>query len=74
MHVLASTALQKRAPKIAEFLRNVAIEPAQLNDLILKIEKEKLPADVAAKEWVQANSAIVDQWLAAAAPKVSAIQ
>jgi glycine betaine/proline transport system substrate-binding protein len=66
--------LQKRAPEIAEFLRNVAIEPAQLNDLILKIEKEKLPADVAAKAWVQANGAIVDQWLATSAPKVSAIQ
>lgn len=74
VYVLASTALQKRAPKIAEFLRNVAIEPAQLNELILKIEKEKQPADVAANAWVQANSAIVDQWLAASAPKVSAIQ
>lgn len=74
VHVLASSSLQKRAPEIAEFLRNVAIEPAQLNDLILKIEKEKLPADVAAKAWVQANGAIVDQWLATSAPKVSAIQ
>ena len=74
VHVLASAALQKRAPKIAEFLRNVAIDPAQLNELILKIEKEKQPADVAAKAWVQANSATVDQWLAASAPKVSSAQ
>jgi glycine betaine/proline transport system substrate-binding protein len=66
--------LQKRAPKIAEFLQNFAIAPAQLNDLILKIEKEKQPADVAAKAWVQANGATVDQWLNASAPKVSAAQ
>ncbi|MNY65521.1 Substrate binding domain of ABC-type glycine betaine transport system [compost metagenome] len=66
--------MQTRAPKIAEFLKNVAIDPAQLNELILKIEKEKLPADVAAKEWVQANTAKVDQWLSASAPKVSANQ
>jgi len=72
VHILASTALQKRAPKIAEFLRNVAIDPAQLNDLILKIEKQKVPADIAAKEWIKANPATVDQWLAAPAPTVSA--
>jgi glycine betaine/proline transport system substrate-binding protein len=65
--------LQQRAPKIAEFLRNVAIEPAQLNELILKIEKEQQPADVAAKAWVQAHASTVDQWLQASAPTVSAI-
>ena len=74
VHVVASAALQKRAPKIAGFLRNVAIEPAQLNELILKIEREKLPADVAAKAWVKANGATVDQWLAASAPTVSSSQ
>jgi len=74
VHVLASVALQKRAPKIAEFLQNVAIEPKQLNELILKIEKEKQPADVAAKAWVKANGATVDQWLAGPTQKVSVNQ
>ena len=73
VHVLASAALQQRAPKIAEFLRNVAIDPAQLNELILKIEKEQQPADVVAKAWVQDHASTVDQWLSGAAPKVSAI-
>lgn len=72
VYVLSSVALEKRAPKIAEFLQNVAIEPSQLNDLILKIEKEKQPADVAAKAWVKANPAVIDQWLAGPAQKVSA--
>lgn len=72
VYVLSSVALQKRAPKIAEFLQNVAIQPSQLNDLILKIEKEKQPADVAAKAWVKANPAIVDQWLAGSAQTASA--
>jgi glycine betaine/proline transport system substrate-binding protein len=63
VYVLASTALQKRAPRIASFLENVAIDPQSLNELILKIEKEKQPADVAAKAWVDANPAIVDKWL-----------
>lgn len=74
VYVLASASLQKRAPKIAEFLHNFSIAPAQLNDLILKIEKEKQPADVAAKAWVEANGATVDEWLAGPAVSVSAAQ
>jgi glycine betaine/proline transport system substrate-binding protein len=74
VHVLASVALQKRAPRIAAFLENFSIEPKVLNDLILKIEKDKQPADVAAKAWVQANPAVVDQWLGASGEKVGAIQ
>lgn len=73
VYVLASSSLQKRAPRIAAFLENVSIDPASLNDLILKIEREKQPADVAAKAWVAANQATVDRWLGAAeANKVAA--
>ena len=74
VYVLASASLQKRAPKIAEFLHNFSIAPAQLNDLILKIEKEKQPADDAAKAWVEETGATVEQWLAGPAVKVSAAQ
>lgn len=65
VYVLASTALQKRAPKVAAFLHNFAIDPSDLNALILKIEKEQVPADVAAKAWIQDHQATVAQWLAA---------
>lgn len=74
VYVLTSVALQKRAPRIAAFLENVAIDPLALNDLILKIEKEKQPADVAAKAWVEANRATVDKWLSAEPQKVGSIQ
>lgn len=63
VYVLTSTALQKRAPRIASFLQNVAIDPQSLNELILKIEKEKQPADAAAKAWIAANPAAVNKWL-----------
>ena len=64
VYVLGSRSLQKRAPKIAAFLEHVSIDPKALNDLILKIEKDKQPADVAAKAWAAANRATVDKWLA----------
>ncbi|MFM0084813.1 glycine betaine ABC transporter substrate-binding protein [Paraburkholderia sediminicola] len=61
VYVLASSALQKRAPKIAAFLANAEIDPKALNDLFLKIEKDKQPADVTAKAWVSANRSTVDK-------------
>ncbi|MNG18960.1 hypothetical protein D3C84_1030710 [compost metagenome] len=50
----------------------MSIAPQALNDLILKIEKEKQPAETAAKAWVEANRATVDKWLLAAGEKVAA--
>ncbi|WP_047336512.1 glycine betaine ABC transporter substrate-binding protein [Pseudomonas protegens] len=74
VYVLASSALQKRAPRIAAFLENFSIEPQTLNDLILKIEKEQQPAAQAAKEWVAAHPQIVDGWLGASGEKVGVAQ
>jgi glycine betaine/proline transport system substrate-binding protein len=64
VYVLASKSLQKRSPKIAAFLRNVELDPSSLNRLIYKIEKDKQPAEVAAKAWVAENRQTVDRWLA----------
>ncbi|KPA91215.1 MULTISPECIES: glycine betaine ABC transporter substrate-binding protein [Pseudomonas] len=72
VHILASASLRQRAPRIAAFLENVSIDPTSLNELILKIEREKQPAEKAAKAWVAANPATVNQWLQAAGDKVAA--
>lgn len=64
VYVLSAASIEKRSSKIAAFLRNVAIEPAELNQLILQIEKENIPPAIAAKNWVKNNSATVDKWLA----------
>ena len=66
VYVLHTRRLETDAPRIAQFLSNVAIDPASLNELIKRIEKDKIaPAD-AAKAWVAENGATVDRWLAAA--------
>jgi glycine betaine/proline transport system substrate-binding protein len=72
VYVLSARSLQKRAPKIAAFLANVALDPTALNDLILKIQKNHEPADQAAKEWVAAHRSTVDAWLAGDAKLTSA--
>ncbi|MFK3790695.1 glycine betaine ABC transporter substrate-binding protein [Pseudomonas piscis] len=74
VYVLASTALQKRAPRIAAFLENFSIQPKVLNELILKIEKEQQPPAQAAKEWVAAHPQVVDGWLGASGEQVGVVQ
>jgi glycine betaine/proline transport system substrate-binding protein len=64
VYVLSARSVQKRSPKIAAFLANVSFDPAALNELILKIQKNHEPADAAAREWVAAHRATVDAWLA----------
>jgi glycine betaine/proline transport system substrate-binding protein len=64
VYVLSARSLQNRAPKVAAFLANVSFDPAELNGLILKIQKNHESADTAAKEWVAAHHATVDAWLA----------
>lgn len=64
VYVLHSKRLEKDAPKIAAFLSNVAIDPDSLNGLIKQIEKDKADPAAAASQWVEANKATVDNWLA----------
>ena len=60
-----SSALAKRAPEIAKFLKQVYVTPDLVNGWILKISKDKMEADVVAKEWVDANAAFIEkEWLA----------
>lgn len=71
--MLAVRSLQTRSPKIAAFLANVSFDPAALNELILKIQKNHEPADAAAREWVATHRSTVDAWLAGDA-KISKTQ
>ena len=63
VYIAFSKSLQQRAPKVAQFLQQVAFDPATVNQWILQIGQEKQePAEVA-KKWVAANGATVDTWL-----------
>jgi glycine betaine/proline transport system substrate-binding protein len=64
VYVAFSKSLTRRAPKVAQFLRQVAFDPAVVNTWILQIGQEKRePAEVA-KEWVTNNADTVNRWLA----------
>ncbi len=65
VYVGYSTSLAGRAPKIGQFLKQIAFTPDMVNGWILKISKEKMDPHEMAKQWVDANAEIVEgQWLA----------
>ncbi len=64
MYVAFATALTQRLPKVAQFLQQVALDPAEIAQWIRQTgEQQRDPADVA-KEWVQQHPDLVEQWFA----------
>lgn len=63
VYVAYSKSLEKRAPKVAQFLKQVNFEVGTLNDWIMKVSDKQDPADLA-KQWVARNQAVVNRWLA----------
>ena len=63
IYVAYSKSLTKRAPKVAQFLKQVKFENATLNEWILRVTDKENPAELA-KKWVEANPKMVNAWLA----------
>ena len=64
VYVAFAKSLTERAPKIAQFLRQVAFDTAVISQWIYQIHGENRdPSDVA-KVWVQQHPDVVQQWLA----------
>ncbi len=65
VYVGYSTALAERAPRIGQFLKQIAFTPEMVNSWILKLSQEKMDPHEMAKQGVDANPEIVEgQWLA----------
>ncbi len=63
VYVAYSKSLEQRNPPAAKFLGNIKLDPAIVNDWILRIGRDgEDPQDVA-EEWVEANMDIVNQWI-----------
>ena len=63
IYIAYSKSLLTRAPQVARFLKQVALDPVVVNSWILAIGQEKRLPEEVASEWVKANPAIVNQWL-----------
>jgi len=58
-----STSLETRAPKVAEFLSNVALDSEVVSQWLYKIANEGADPEEMAKEWVEGNPEVVQGWL-----------
>ncbi len=64
VHIAFSKALNDRAPKIGQFLRQVTLNAADVNAWILAMEVDKKDVKDVAKAWVDANKAKIEgEWL-----------
>ncbi|WP_434055931.1 MAG: glycine betaine ABC transporter substrate-binding protein [Roseibium sp.] len=63
IYVAYSKSLETRNPPVAKFLSQMALDPAVVNEWILKIGRDKMdPRDVA-EDWVANNMDVVNSWI-----------
>lgn len=62
VYVAYSKSLTKRAPKVAQFLKQVRFNIPTMNDWIAKVTNKQDPAEVA-QQWVDGNPKVIDTWL-----------
>ncbi|MEL6297156.1 MAG: glycine betaine ABC transporter substrate-binding protein [Pseudomonadota bacterium] len=58
-----SKSLEKRSPKAAKFLSQIKLDPAVVNQWILKIGRDKEDPQDVAEAWVKDNKDTVDTWI-----------
>lgn len=63
LYKVASAKLAEKNATALAFLSKFQLTTDQQNEIAAKIDSDKVAADVAAKEWVEANAAVVDAWV-----------
>ncbi|MCY4540993.1 MAG: glycine/betaine ABC transporter substrate-binding protein [Rhodobacteraceae bacterium] len=63
IYVAHSTSLETRNPAAAKFLKQIKLDPAEVNQWILLIGRDKLDPQDVAEDWVANNMDIVNGWI-----------
>lgn len=61
--VAYSKSLEQRNPAVAKFLSQIQLDPAVVNDWILKVGRDKEDPQDVAEAWVAANMDSVNGWI-----------
>jgi glycine betaine/proline transport system substrate-binding protein len=64
VYVAFAKSLTERAPKLAQFLRQVAFEATVVSQWMYDMREENRDPDDVARVWVQRHPDIVNRWLA----------
>jgi glycine betaine/proline transport system substrate-binding protein len=63
LYKAANAGLEAKNKAAFDFLKKFQLTTEQQNEIAAKIDGEGKPADVAGKEWVEANADAVNAWL-----------
>ncbi|MGY8872004.1 MAG: glycine betaine ABC transporter substrate-binding protein, partial [Pseudomonadales bacterium] len=63
VHIAYSRTLEKRAPKVAEFLSKVTLNVDDVSQWINKIAQEDADPAEMAQSWVESHPDVVQSWL-----------
>lgn len=63
IYVSYSKSLEQRNPAAAKFLSQIKLDPATVNDWILKIGRDEMDPQDVAEEWVKNNMDTVNAWI-----------
>lgn len=63
IQIMGRKDLEKDKPELAQFLRNMRLTDAQISDLMIKIEESDRDVAEVAREWMEANEAVVSAWI-----------
>jgi ABC-type proline/glycine betaine transport system substrate-binding protein len=55
--------LEQRNPAVAKMLSNMVLDPATVNDWILRIGRDEEDAQDVAETWVEENMDTVNAWI-----------
>ncbi len=66
IHIMGRKNLRRDKPELAAFLSAMFFTDAQLSDLMLKVEESDEDVAVVARQWMQDNGDVVDEWVNAA--------
>lgn len=61
--VVYSKSLATRAPRTAQFFKQIKLDPAEVSKWVGSIARDKKDPQDVAEEWVSKNKSIVDEWI-----------
>lgn len=63
IEIIGRISLEEEKPELAQFLKNMYFEDAELADLMLKIEESDEDVETAARKWMNNNEDVVADWI-----------
>lgn len=65
IHIMGRKNIEEDKPELAQFLRNMKLSDAELEDLMLQVRESDEDVEVVAREWMKNNPEVIESWIPA---------